>query len=109
LTAWQTNHSRPMPLYKKLSEPKPLKMSLVARYPRMTSQKCSDCGAIVKKSLSTRTHKCACGCELQTDVNAAINILNRGIARDGQSRSNATGVVTSTLFGETALQEGFPP
>ncbi len=50
--------------------------TVVAVNPRMTSQKCSDCGAIVKKSLSTRTHKCACGCELQRDVNAAINILN---------------------------------
>ncbi|BAZ20608.1 transposase [Kalymmatonema gypsitolerans NIES-4073] len=82
--------------------------TVAAVNPRMTSQKCSDCGAIVKKSLSTRTHKCACGCELQRDVNAAINILNLAKARDGQSRSNATGVVTSTLFGETALQEGFP-
>ena len=49
---------------------------VVAVNPRMTSQKCSDCGAIVKKSLSTRTHKCNCGCHLQRDVNAAINILN---------------------------------
>ncbi len=51
---------------------------VVAVNPRMTSQKCSGCGAIVKKSLSTRTHKCSCGCELQRDVNAAINILNLG-------------------------------
>ncbi len=50
--------------------------TVAAVNPRMTSQKSSDCGAIVKKSLSTRTHKCACGCELQRDVNAAINILN---------------------------------
>jgi putative transposase len=71
----------------------------------MTSQKCSDCGAIVKKSLSTRTHKCACGCQLQRDVNAAINILNRGIARDGQSQSNATGLATSTLLGATLAEQ----
>jgi putative transposase len=76
--------------------------TVVAVNPRMTSQKCSDCGAIVKKSLSTRTHKCSCGCEMQRDVNAAINILNLGKqARDGQSRSNATGLVTSTLIEET--------
>jgi putative transposase len=50
--------------------------TVVAVNPRMTSQKCSDCGTVVKKSLSTRTHKCVCGCELQRDVNAAINILN---------------------------------
>ncbi|HAN75515.1 MAG TPA: transposase, partial [Planktothrix sp. UBA8402] len=29
--------------------------------PHYTSQKCSNCGVIVKKSLSTRTHICNCG------------------------------------------------
>lgn len=80
--------------------------TVVAVNPRMTSQKCSDCGTIVKKSLSTRTHKCSCGCELQRDVNAAINILNLGKqARDGQSRSNAVGVVTSTLLGASLVEQ----
>ncbi|WP_414582949.1 RNA-guided endonuclease InsQ/TnpB family protein [Scytonema sp. PCC 10023] len=78
---------------------------VVAVNPRMTSQKCSDCGAIVKKSLSTRTHKCNCGCDLQRDVNAAINILNLAKARDGQSRSNATGVATSTLLGASLVEQ----
>ncbi|TVP55382.1 MAG: transposase [Nodularia sp. (in: Bacteria)] len=77
----------------------------VAINPRMTSQKCSDCGTIVKKSLSTRTHKCSCGCELQRDVNAAKNILNLAKARDGQSQSNATGLATSTLLGETLVEQ----
>ncbi|WP_414566830.1 MULTISPECIES: RNA-guided endonuclease InsQ/TnpB family protein [unclassified Anabaena] len=77
---------------------------VVAVNPRMTSQKCSDCGAIVKKSLSTRTHKCSCGCKLQRDVNAAKNILNLvKQARDGQSRSNASGVGITTLVGENLL------
>jgi putative transposase len=77
---------------------------VVAVNPKMTSQKCSDCGAIVKKSLSTRTHKCSCGCKLQRDVNAAINILNLARqARDGQSRSNATGVGINTLLGENLV------
>jgi len=80
--------------------------TVVAVNPRMTSQKCSDCGAIVKKSLSTRTHKCACGCEMQRDVNAAINILNLGKqARGGQPQSNATGLATSTLVGESLLEQ----
>ena len=77
----------------------------VAVAPHYTSQKCSDCGAIVKKSLSTRTHKCSCGCQLQRDVNAAINILSLGKARVGQTQSNATGVGTSTLVGLGLLEQ----
>lgn len=46
--------------------------------PKNTSQECSGCGAIVKKSLSVRTHKCECGLILHRDHNAAINILRRG-------------------------------
>nr|MDZ8013332.1 RNA-guided endonuclease TnpB family protein [Nostoc sp. ZfuVER08] len=78
---------------------------VVAVNPRMTSQKCSDCGAIVKKSLSTRSHVCGCGCELQRDHNAAINILNLAKASLGHKQSNATGLVTSTLLGETLVEQ----
>ena len=46
--------------------------------PRMTSQRCSSCGAIVKKALSERWHSCECGMELDRDHNAAINILLAG-------------------------------
>ena len=48
--------------------------------PGGTSQECSTCGAAVKKDLSVRTHKCDCGYEADRDVNAAINILHRGLA-----------------------------
>ena len=78
---------------------------VVAVNPRMTSQKCSDCGIIVKKSLSTRTHKCSCGCELQRDVNAAKNILNLAKASLGHKQSNASGVGTSTLIGVSLLEQ----
>ena len=79
---------------------------VIAINPRMTSQKCSDCGVIFNKSLSTRTHKCNCGCELQRDVNAAINILNLGKqARVGHTQSNATGLATSTLLGATLVEQ----
>jgi putative transposase len=44
-----------------------------------TSPICSNCGAIVKKSLSTRTHVCECGSSEDRDVNASINILQRGL------------------------------
>ena len=46
--------------------------------PNNTTQNCSSCGKKVPKSLSVRTHKCPyCGLELNRDVNAAINILNK--------------------------------
>jgi putative transposase len=74
-------------------------------HPAYTSQNCSSCGQVVKKSLSTRTHTCQCGCVLQRDVNAAINILNRAKSREGHSQSQASGVGTSTLVGETLLEQ----
>lgn len=49
--------------------------------PHYTSQVCSGCGEIVKKSLSTRTHECpSCGLVLDRDANAALNILRAGQA-----------------------------
>jgi len=54
-----------------LGRPKPIGASgfkfgriAVAVKPQYTSQKCSACGKTVKKSLSTRTHVCKCGCPL---------------------------------------------
>ena len=43
--------------------------------PYNTSQRCSDCGEIVKKSLAVRVHQCPCGYVADRDENAAINIL----------------------------------
>ena len=42
-----------------------------------TSQDCSSCGVKVPKKLHERWHSCSCGCELDRDHNAAINIKNR--------------------------------
>jgi putative transposase len=58
--------------------------------PAYTSQECSDCGVIVKKSLSTRTHTCQCGCVLDRDHNAAINILNKGLTKYPGALGNLT-------------------
>mgnify|MGYP001578008290 FL=1 len=45
-----------------------------------TSQECSGCGAYIEKSLSIRTHVCPfCGLIEDRDVNAAKNILRRGL------------------------------
>lgn len=48
--------------------------------PRGTSQRCSACGKIVKKDLSERQHICTCGCILDRDRNAAINIDALGLS-----------------------------
>jgi len=77
----------------------------VAVPPHYTSQKCSACGNTVKKSLSTRTHVCKCGCELHRDLNAAMNILNLAKATLGHKESNARGVGSSTLAGENLLKQ----
>jgi putative transposase len=52
----------------------------IAVNPNGTSQDCSDCGVKVKKELSDRWHSCLdCGCELDRDHNAAINIKHRAV------------------------------
>ena len=53
---------------------------VIAVDPKFTSQMCSRCGAIHKKTLAIRVHQCACGLTLDRDVNAAINIRNKGLA-----------------------------
>jgi len=79
----------------------------IAVAPHYTSQKCSSCGVIVKKSLSTRTHKCSCGCELHRDTNAAVNILNLAKNRGGHPQINATGVEATTLLGASLEKPSF--
>ncbi|MBA7556190.1 IS200/IS605 family transposase ISMma22 [subsurface metagenome] len=52
----------------------------VAIDPRGTSQICSQCGTIVKKTLATRWHKCpVCNIRLHRDFNASLNILRLGL------------------------------
>ncbi|MBW4638135.1 MAG: transposase [Gloeocapsa sp. UFS-A4-WI-NPMV-4B04] len=44
-----------------------------------TSQNCSKCGVKVPKELHERWHSCTCGCSLDRDHNAAINIMNKSV------------------------------
>jgi len=71
----------------------------IAVPPHYTSQNCSSCGKTVKKSLSTRTHSCSCGCVLDRDTNAAKNILRIGLSTVGQTGFKACGDSASTLLG----------
>ncbi|NER87514.1 RNA-guided endonuclease TnpB family protein [Moorena sp. SIO3A2] len=81
----------------------------IAVNPAYTSQNCSSCGAVVKKTLSTRTHTCKCGCQLDRDHNAAINILKRALGTVGHTGTwildpNALGEDASTLS-DSGLKE----
>ena len=54
--------------------------------PQYTSQEYSNCKAIVKKTLSQRTHICQCSYVMDRDEARAINILAkalRGLSRGG--------------------------
>ncbi len=53
---------------------------LVFVNPRNTSQRCSSCGAMVRKSLEVRRHVCECGLDIDRDHNAALNILQKALA-----------------------------
>jgi putative transposase len=56
-------------------------IAIIAVPPHFTSQHCSECGTLVKKSLSVRTHIChGCGMVLDRDHNAALNILQKALS-----------------------------
>ena len=54
--------------------------------PNGTTQDCSSCGVKVPKTLADRWHSCPhCGCELDRDHNAAINIKQRAVGHPVQA------------------------
>ena len=54
--------------------------TIVAVDPRGTSQRCSQCGATVPKTIEVRVHKCPhCGFKTSRDLNSAIEILRLGL------------------------------
>ena len=62
----------------------------VAVLPDYTSQNCSNCGKVVKKALSARTHTCHhCGHTQDRDWNAARNILEKALSTVGHIGTNA--------------------
>jgi putative transposase len=74
---------------------------VIAVEPHFTSQQCSACGTIVKKSLSVRTHICTgCGVVLDRDHNAALNILAKALEGTLGHRGTSTSVENAS--GQTA-------
>jgi putative transposase len=71
---------------------------VIAVPPHNTTVDCSCCGAKVKKTLSTRTHKCnKCGTVLDRDHNAAKNILAKGFKLLAEYLNSTVGHTESDL------------
>ena len=66
--------------------------------PKNTTNECSRCGALVKKTLRERQHNCLyCGLSIDRDLNAATNILNRATLRTvSHSQSSREQRLTTT-------------
>lgn len=78
---------------------------LVKINPYNTSQACSSCGQIVKKTLMTRTHSCMnCGYVADRDENAARNILFLGL-----DKANREGISVEGLTNYKALMSMSAP
>lgn len=67
--------------------------------PKFTSQTCPACGAVERKTLKHRTHRCACGCIADRDVAAARVILAKAVAGlewlNGRVAARAAGNLSS--------------
>jgi putative transposase len=79
---------------------------VVAVNPAYTTQDCSSCGHRTKKSLSTRTHSCSrCGLVMCRDLNAALNILKKGLEKLGLEYTNSSEGHSQTGFSERTIGE----
>ena len=81
----------------------------IAVNPAYTSQNCFNCGKLVKKSLSTRTHVCSCGYIEDRDTQASLNILKKATQGHWGGKSenldlNAWGELSSILVGGNTCQ-----
>lgn len=64
--------------------------------PAGTTKECASCGVATDKPLWVREHSCpACGYTQDRDLNAAKNILNRGLKQVGAGRSESTPMQTA--------------
>ena len=65
--------------------------------PYNTTQNCSGCGVIVPKTLAERWHSCACGVELDRDINAALNIRNLAVGHSVGKAQRVTEAVAGVV------------
>ncbi len=69
----------------------------VAVNPYNTTQKCSGCGVVVPKTLADRWHSCACGVELDRDINAALNIRNLAVGHSVSKAQRVTEAIAGVV------------
>lgn len=82
---------------------------VIAVPPYYTSQNCSCCGEVVKKSLSVRTHSCpSCKTVLDRDENAALNILMRALEILGKNTVGQTEIYAHGQFDLCSVGENLP-
>jgi putative transposase len=66
--------------------------------PNGTSQRCHNCGTIVKKDLSVRVHHCpVCKINIHRDFNSALNILKLGTNLDNQTYASRQSVLSEAV------------
>lgn len=77
--------------------------------PAGTTKECASCGTVSEKPLWVRDHSCpTCGFTADRDVNAAYNVLNRGLKELGVVHSEGMPVETATATstdGESSFVE----
>jgi putative transposase len=78
---------------------------LVLVNPAGTTQECSRCGSIKKKTLAERWHSCACGASMHRDLNAAINILKRATAGTAECQACGEGAPTLSIKSASTRNE----
>jgi putative transposase len=77
--------------------------------PARTSKECHVCGNIEDMKLSDRTFRCSkCGLILDRDINAAINIQNRGMKELKITPGTGGGACLSSPNRDTMIQEAPP-
>ena len=62
-----------------------------------TTQRCSQCGDMVKKELKDREHKCKCGFEVTRDYNSALEIKRLCLQKIRQELPESTLVEMEAL------------
>jgi putative transposase len=76
--------------------------------PAYTTQMCSSCSLVQKKSLAERWHSCSCGASIHRDLNAAINILNRATNGTTNRSIDSSFGATAGIAGSNACEESIP-